>query len=321
MTVEPELTVRVAKRSREALGIDVFELVSLDGTPLPARTAGAHIDVQVPGGMVRQYSLFNDPAETCRYVIGVLEDPASRGGSKAMHAHVHEGDTLKISAPRNQFPLVEDATHSLLLAGGIGVTPLMSMAERLAACEASFELHYSSRSRERTAFCDWLAAERFEGRVHHHFDDGEPQEKLQLETLLAQTDPGTHLYVCGPKGFMDWVLSSARDAQWPEEQLHSEFFSNEVSSLGDGEFDIKIASSGEIIRVGAKQTVVAALADRGIKLQVSCEQGVCGTCLTGVLAGEPDHKDLFLMPKEQALNDQFLPCCSRARSELLVLDL
>ncbi|MFK8023043.1 MAG: 2Fe-2S iron-sulfur cluster-binding protein [Ilumatobacter sp.] len=317
-----ELTVRVARRANVARDIDAFELVALDGAALPPTTAGAHIDVQIPGGLTRQYSLANDPADTDRYVIGVLNDPASRGGSAAMHALVKEGDTLTISPPKNHFPLAENAAHSVLLAGGIGVTPLLAMAERLASCGASFELHYSTRSRERTAFCDRLAAERFAGRVHHHFDDGGADQQLDLGALLAREEPGTHLYVCGPNGFMEWVLSSARSAGWPDERLHFEFFSAApIDTTDDGSFEVQLSSSDAVIRVGAEHTVIAALAAHGVSIPMSCEQGVCGTCLVGVLEGEPDHKDLYLMPKEQAANDRFLPCVSRARSERLILDL
>lgn len=317
-----ELNVRVARRTCEAIGIDTFELVPIDGGTLPPASAGAHIDVHVPGGLVRQYSLANDPADSHRYLIGVLDDPQSRGGSSAMHSQLNEGDTLRISSPKNHFPLAEDATHTVLLAGGIGVTPMLAMAERLLSSGASFELHYSTRSPERTAFRSRLAAERFSGHIHHHFDDGDPGQHLKLDAVLSLDDPGVHLYVCGPTGFMDWVLSSASTAGWPEERLHSEFFSAApVDTTDDGAFDVRVASSGAVVRVAADQTVVSALAEHGINIPMSCEQGVCGTCLTGILDGEPEHKDLYLMPKEQILNDRFLPCCSRSRSDLLVLDL
>lgn len=317
-----QLTVRVARRESVARDIDAFELVMPDGSSLPSVTAGAHVDVHIPGGFIRQYSLANDPADVDRYVIGVLNDPASRGGSAAMHARVKEGDVLTISSPKNHFPLAEDATHSVLLAGGIGVTPLLAMAERLSSIGASFELHYSTRSPERTAFGARLAGERFADRVHHHFDDGGPDQQLDLDSLISRDGPGTHLYVCGPNGFMEWVLSTARSAGWPEDRLHFEFFSAApIDATDDGSFDVQLSSSDAVIRVGAEQTVIAALAAHGVSIAMSCEQGVCGTCLVGVLEGEPDHKDLYLMPKEQAANDRFLPCVSRARSERLILDL
>ncbi|MDM0079175.1 PDR/VanB family oxidoreductase [Variovorax sp. J31P179] len=317
-----ELNVRVASKTAEALDICAFELVQPDGSALPAFSAGSHIDVRLPTGITRQYSLCNDASETHRYLIGVLRDPASRGGSRAMHEQVNEGDLLRIAAPRNHFALDEEAPHSLLLAGGIGITPLLSMAEKLAAAGRSFDMHYCTRSPERAAFRHRIAAAAFAGQVRFHFDDGLDAQKLDIDRTLAAAPADTHLYVCGPKGFIDWVLARARGAGWAESRLHFEFFGAEVAaSATDGAFDVKLASSGRVIRVPADRTVVQALSQAGVEIQVSCEQGVCGTCLTRVLEGEPEHKDLYLTPEEQAANDQFTPCCSRSRSPLLVLDI
>jgi vanillate O-demethylase ferredoxin subunit len=322
MTNASTLAVRVARKIDEAQDICSFELVAVDGGPLPAFTAGAHVDVQLPGGISRSYSLCNDPQETQRYLLGVLRDPASRGGSRAMHDTVQEGDVLQISAPKNHFPLAPGAQRSLLLAGGIGVTPLLAMAEQLAHAQADFELHYCSRSAQRTAFRERLAASAFADKVEFHFDDAAPAQKFDLMRLLAAPQAGVHIYVCGPKGFMDAVLISARAQGWPAEQLHHEFFSAEVlTSDSDASFEIKLASSGRIVMVPKDKTVTQALAEAGIDILMSCEQGVCGTCLTRVLDGVPDHRDSYLTPEEQAANDQFLPCCSRAKTPQLVLDL
>ena len=316
------ITVRVARKSAEALDICSLELVSPDGAPLPAFSAGSHIDVHLPNGLTRQYSLCNDPAEGHRYLIGVLKDPTSRGGSLAVHESVHEGDMLSISAPKNHFALAHEVQESLLLAGGIGITPILCMAERLSVTGAQFELHYAARSRERMAFQGRIARSSFADRAAFHFDDGDDRQKMNLDALLAAPHGGKHLYVCGPKGFMDAVLAKARAGGWAESQLHYEFFSAEVvKSASDGSFEVKLASSGKRIRVGKDQTVVQALAAAGVLVQTSCEQGVCGTCLTRVLEGEPDHRDMYLTPEEQAANEQFLPCCSRAKSACLVLDL
>jgi vanillate O-demethylase ferredoxin subunit len=280
------------------------------------------VDVQLPGGLSRQYSLCNDPKETHRYLIGVLRDPASRGGSQAMHEQVQEGQVLQISAPKNHFPLAHDAKRSLLLAGGIGVTPILCMAERLAITGAEFEMHYSTRSRERTAFYERIASSAYAPQVQFHFDDGAAAQKLDLAALLAVPQAGVHLYVCGPKGFMEAVLNTARAQGWPESQLHYEFFGAEVAkSDSDASFEIQLASSGRLITVPKDQTITQALAAAGVEIMMSCEQGVCGTCLTRVLDGVPDHKDSYLTPEEQAANDQFLPCCSRSRTPMLVLDL
>lgn len=322
MSSASTLSVRVARKAVEAQDIVTLELVATDGSALPAFGAGAHVDVQLPGGITRQYSLCNDSQETHRYLIGVLRDPASRGGSKTVHDLVKEGDVLQISTPKNHFPLAHDAKKSLLLGGGIGITPILCMAERLANTGADFELHYATRSAQRTAFRERIGKSSFASKVAFHFDDGAAEQKLDLAQLLVKPEAGTHLYVCGPKGFMDAVLNTAREKGWPEDQLHYEFFGAEVAkSDSDASFEIKLASSGRIVMVPKDKTVTQALAEAGVEIMMSCEQGVCGTCLTRVLEGVPDHKDSYLTPEEQAANDQFLPCCSRSKTPQLVLDL
>jgi vanillate O-demethylase ferredoxin subunit len=315
------LAVTVMRKAIEAEGIASFELAAADGRALPAFSAGSHIDVQVPGGLTRQYSLCNDSLEQHRYRIAVLLDPASRGGSVAMHDAVHEGDVLHISEPRNHFPL-HHAQRSLLFAGGIGVTPLLCMAQRLGAIAAEFELHYCTRSPERTAFRQEIATSAFADRVKFHFDDGPPSQKLHLERLLATPDTGTHLYVCGPAGFIDHVVNTAKAHGWTPDQIHLEYFAAAPQDRSaDGAFEVKLASSGKSYPVAAGQSVVQALREHGIEIMTSCEQGVCGTCITRVLDGVPDHRDLYFSDEEKAKNDQFTPCCSRACSRTLVLDL
>lgn len=313
--------VRVARKTREAEGICSYELVRADGTALPPFAAGAHIDVHLPNGLVRQYSLCNAPGETHRYVIAVLRDAASRGGSQAMHDDVDAGSVLTIGAPKNHFPLV-DAERTLLLAGGIGVTPILAMAETLADSDAAFEMHYCARAPERAAFAERLGAARFAARVRMHYDSGAQDQRLDLAALLAAPASGTHLYVCGPQGFIDHVLDSARARGWAAAQLHVEYFGAAAADTGDDRpFDVQLASSGKVVTIPAGRTVLKVLAEQGVNIPYSCEEGVCGTCLTRVLAGEPDHRDLYLTDEERAANDQFAPCCSRARTPLLVLDL
>jgi len=319
------IQVRVAGKTSEADAICSYELVPLDGAPLPPFEAGAHIDVHLGAhhsdSLIRQYSLCNPPGETHRYQIGVLRDADSRGGSQAMHDHIDTGAILQISAPKNHFPLV-DAKRTLLLAGGIGVTPILAMAEALAAKGAAFELHYSARSPERAAFKERLGAPHFAGRVHFHYDSGDAAQKLDLPSLLASPDADTHLYVCGPQGFIDHVLGSAKSLGWAAAQLHVEYFSAAaVDTSGDQAFDVKLASSGKVVSIPAGQTVIKVLAEHGVDVPYSCEEGVCGTCLTRVLEGVPDHRDVYLTEEEQAANDQFTPCCSRAKTKVLVLDL
>lgn len=315
------IDVVVVSRNNEAQDICSYELASVDGKPLPAFSAGAHIDVHLPDGQVRQYSLCNHPEERHRYLIGVLKDPASRGGSRSLHERVHEGTHLTISEPRNLFPLAHDARRSLLFAGGIGITPILCMAERLAHAGADFELHYCARAEDRAAFVQRLKTSPFAERVFLHFDE-QPHTALNAAQVLAKPEANVHLYVCGPGGFMQHVLDSARAQGWQEACLHREYFTAaSVDSSLDGGFSVKVASSGRVFEIPADKTVVQVLESHGIEIAVSCEQGICGTCLTRVLEGIPEHRDLFLTEQEQALNDQFTPCCSRAKTALLVLDI
>jgi vanillate O-demethylase ferredoxin subunit len=319
------LRVRVARKTREAEGVAGFRLMAADGAPLPAFAPGAHIDVSLPGGLVRQYSLCNLPAQDGHYEIGVLRDAASRGGSQALHDAVHEGTLLNISPPRNHFPLDEGAAHSLLLAGGIGVTPLLSMAQRLAVLNADFALHCCSRSAARAPYRRRLEASAFAQRVFFHHDDGPTAQRIDLAATLGAPAPGRHVYVCGPQGFLDAARAAARALHWPDAQVHFEYFSGALPAMGAagaaGDFEVALRRSGRVVRVPASLSVVDALAAAGIEIPVSCAQGVCGTCLTRVLEGDIEHRDLYLTPAEQAANDQFLPCCSRSRSARLVLDL
>lgn len=311
--------VKVLRRREEAQDIASFELARADGGTLPPFSAGSHIDVHLPIGLVRQYSLVNDPHDAAHYRIGVLRDPDSRGGSASMHAHVHEGDMLTISEPRNHFPLVH-APHTILLAGGIGVTPLLCMAQRLGATGASFELHACNRSLARSAFVEEMRA--FGERFQLHLDDGDAAQKLDLPAVLAKGPAGSRICVCGPAGFIDFVVNTAKAQGIPDDHVHLEYFGAAAQdSSGDREFEVRLASTGQTYTIPADKSVTAALSEQGVEIMVSCEQGVCGTCLTRVLEGEVDHRDQYLTDEEKACHDQFLPCCSRAKSPMLVLDL
>ncbi|AMV48698.1 PDR/VanB family oxidoreductase [Paraburkholderia caribensis] len=308
-----------------AQGIRMFELAPLDGTRLPEYTPGAHIDVHLPTGLVRQYSLCGGPQQRDAYVIAVQHNVASRGGSRAMHA-LQVGDTLSIDGPRNHFPLANDARYSVLLAGGIGITPLLSMAERLARTQASFELHYCVRNRERAAFLDRLDAPHLNGRCTLYTDDAPADARIDVARIVRDPLPGSHLYVCGPSGFMDHAFDTAKQAGWTDRHLHREYFSAPAIDTRDNAptaraFSVRLARSGKLVSVSERETVVQALAAHGVCIETSCEQGVCGTCLTRVLAGDPEHRDLYLTDDERARNDQFLPCCSRSHTDELVLDL
>lgn len=320
-----DLTVRVARKQAEAQDICSLELVAADGGALPAFEAGAHVDVVLPaagGEWIRQYSLCNAPGETHRYLIAVLREPDSRGGSDSVHDTLAEGDLLRISVPRNHFALAPDAPHHLLLAGGIGITPLMAMAEQLSRQGAPFALHHATRSRARTPFLARIAASAFAQQVSHHHSDGGATQRLDIAATLAQAPAGSHLYVCGPQRFIDAVLATARGQGWPGARLHCEYFgAAAIDTSGDGAFELEVASTGQVITVQPNQTALHALQAAGLDIASSCEEGVCGTCLTGVISGTPNHRDHYLTTEEQEANDQFLPCCSRARSARLVLAL
>lgn len=316
------LSVKVVAKRAEATDICSFELADPQGRTLPPFSAGAHIDIEVHDNLVRQYSLCNHPGEQHRYVIAVLKDPKSRGGSLAMHEQVQAGMLVNISEPKNHFPLAASARKSLLFAGGIGVTPILCMAERLAQVGSDFEMHYCARSADRMAFIERIRQSGFAERIHLHFDDGEPTQKLDLTRVLSQPQADVHLYVCGPGGFMEWVLGTARQLQWPEVQVHREYFAAVAQTAAvAGEFEVQLSSTGKVYRVPPGRSITTVLAEQGVDIPVSCEQGVCGTCITRVLEGTPEHLDSYLTDSERARNDQMTPCCSRARSPRLVLDL
>lgn len=314
------LDLRVLSRRIEAEDIVSLVLASTDGGELPPFSAGAHLDVEVAPGLVRQYSLCNNPRHRDHYEIAVLRDPASRGGSAAVHARFRELDPIRVSEPRNHFPLQPATGAAMLVAGGIGITPLLCMAERLSALGAPFVLHYCARSPARTAFRDRIAASPFADRIAFHFDDGPEAQHFDPRALFAGADGDTHAYVCGPAGFIGWVLDAAKDAGFPAERLHREYFSAapaEPAPGGDAPFLLRIASTGETIQVGAEESAATALARHGVDVPVSCEQGVCGTCITRVIEGRPDHRDMLMIDSD----DEFTPCCSRALTPLLVIDL
>jgi ferredoxin-NADP reductase len=312
------MQVRVRKIVWRAEGINSYELVSPDQAPLPPFTAGGHIDVQIPGGFVRQYSLCNDPRERHRYVIGVLREDSGRGGSRAFHERVRAGDILSISGPRNNFPLANGARRHLLIAGGIGSTPLIAMVWQMLGDDAEFEMHYCARSPERAAFRHQLAAPALKGRVSFHYDGGDPRQGLDLAAVLKHYREGTHLYCCGPAGLMGAVQSAA--AHWPAGTVHFEYFAAPRAELSvDTEFRIRIASTGAELPVPPDRTILEVLRGNGVQIESSCAAGVCGTCRTRYLEGEPDHRDFVLTADEQA--EYVMVCCSRSRSGLLVLDL
>lgn len=316
------LQLRVRSVTYEAQGIHSFELVHPSGEELPPFTAGAHIDVHVPGGLVRNYSLCNPSTERHRYQIAVLHVLDGRGGSRAMHEAVRTGDTILVSEPRNQFPLSDTAERHLLMAGGIGITPLLSMLETLKARGAAFEFHYCTRSPERTAFVDRLQALRQHGSISIHHDQGDPARGLDIGALLKTHQPGTHLYFCGPAGFMEAARRGS--AHWPKESIHFEYFVAPAAAPAAGatareNYKVRLASKGCELDVPAGRSILEVLRAAGIQCESSCEAGICGTCRTRYLDGEPEHNDMVLTEDERS--EYVMICCARSRSEVLTLDL
>lgn len=316
------LVVSVAAIAREADDILSFELRHPEGASLPAFTAGAHIDVHLEGGLIRQYSLCGDPAERFSYRIAVLRESAGRGGSQAMHA-VKAGDRLSISTPRNHFPLAgPEANFHLLLAGGIGVTPMMAMIHELESRRADYLLRYCTRSPAKTAFLDRLAPRIKTGHVILHHDGGDPAKGLDIAGLLASFVPTQHVYICGPKGFM--ATAKAAVGTWPPHCVHFEHFSavettDDEAAWDAKPFQVKIKKTGEVIDIPAHKSVVNALRDAGHDIETSCEEGICGTCITRYVEGEPVHRDVVLSDDQR--QSYVMICRARSKTPMLVLDI
>lgn len=313
--------VRLHAVRLEAEGVHSLELRPLPGQALPPFTAGAHVDLHLPNGLVRSYSLSNPPADAQRYVLGVHRSPTSRGGSAFVHAQLHVGQTLRVGMPRNNFPLFEDAPHTVLIAGGIGITPLRSMVGRLEALGRSWELFYGCRERACAAWHEELLALEAlaPGRVHFNFD-GEPgAQRLDLHRIAAGARGDAHLYCCGPRPMLE--AFEAATAGLPRERVHVEYFSAREAPASEGGFRVELARSGRTVCVAPGQTILDALLAEGVDAPYACMEGVCGSCETRVLAGTPDHRDLVLSSEERRANDRMMICCSGAKTGTLVLDL
>lgn len=298
-----------------AEGIHLYEFAAADGAALPPFTAGAHIDLHLPNGLVRQYSLCNPQHETARYVVGIKRDAASRGGSSYVHDQLKVGTLVALGAPRNHFALHEQARHTVLVAGGIGVTPIACMAQRLRALGASFELHYSVRRREEAAFLDVLAGPE----LHLHVDAEQGGAPLPLRAIVARAPDEAHLYCCGPAPMLD--AFEAACAARPAGHVHLERFAAATPAAAEGGFTVQLARSGRSVFVPKGATILDTLRGLGIAVQASCEQGICGSCETRVLAGTPDHRDSLLSDEEKRANQVMMVCCSGSKDPVLVLDL
>ena len=318
----PLIRVRVEETVREAEGVRSLLLARRGPFRLPAYAPGAHIDVHCGEGIIRQYSLCGDPADRRRYRIAVTRVPTSRGGSELVHSIVREGDMLEIGAPRNNFPLDEAAPHSVLLAAGIGITPIVAMAERLASLGRSFEMHYFSRGAAHTAFRGRILGSDYADRVSLHEGLDVPGTQARLREILTERAPVGLVYMCGPGPFMDAAKAIAGET-WSAESIRLERFASGPGGEGGptAPFAITLARSGERYEVAADETILEVLERNDVNAAFSCEQGVCGTCVTGVIRGQIDHRDDFLTPRQKAANDRMCLCVSRAGGGELVLDL
>jgi tetrachlorobenzoquinone reductase len=311
------IEMRVESVAPLAEGIVSYDLRPSVGSELPAFSAGAHIDLYLPQGLVRSYSLVNSQEERHRYVIAVNRDAASRGGSAWVHGTVGPGSRLEIGAPRNNFPLAEDAAHSLFIAGGIGITPLWCMIQRLQSLGRSWQLVYCARTRLHAAFRSEL--ERLGSVVRFNFD-GEPGGALlDLTKLVAAAAPDTHLYCCGPVPMLE-AFERATAAREPA-RVHMEYFSAKAPPAMDGGYTVVLARSGLSFEVVRGKTIIDTLIEKGFDAPYSCLEGVCGTCETRVIEGTPDHRDLVLSKGERAANRTMMICCSGSKTAKLVLDL
>ncbi len=315
------ISVSVAAKREIATGTFLFELVTPGGDcarPLPPFTAGAHLTVVTPSGVRRNYSLCGDPSDTTRYCIAVKRDANGRGGSVSMADDVAHGSTLLISAPRNNFELAPRAKKFLFIAGGIGITPILSMMLHLKRGEfaESFSLIYCTRNAENTAFAAALASE-FSGKVVLHHDHGDANQAFDFWPVLERPS-GAHIYCCGPTALMDSVADMS--GHWPSGSVHFERFGVDSKSLTEnGAFDVSLQKTGLSLHVNAEQTLLEALRANGCTVRSSCESGTCGSCRTGLISGDVEHRDVVLAADER--KNQIMVCVSRARSGRLVLDL
>ena len=311
----PSLPLRIVRSAMVAKDIRTFELRRDDGQDLPQFTAGSHISLRVPNGLVRKYSLCNDPMERERYVIAALREPAGRGGSLSLVDEAKDGDEIPVAPPRNDFPLVKSPAGFTLIAGGIGITPIMSMIRHLKSSGGRFKLYYCTRSPEQTVFRDELAGPEFRGQVVIHHDGGDLAHALDLWPMLEQ--PKGHVYCCGPRGLMTAVRDMT--GHWSPSAVHFEAFTEpHKHAASDKLFRVRLARSGAAVDVPAGTTILDAIRGAGHQAASSCESGTCGTCRTRLIAGEADHRDLVLTDSERG--DNIMICVSRARSDELVID-
>jgi tetrachlorobenzoquinone reductase len=315
------IDARLTEITPVARDTNLYTFARTDGAPLPPYKPGAHIDLHLPNGLVRQFSLVAPNATPQCYIVGVKRDENSRGGSRYIIEQMKVGDQIKISAPRNNFPLVEDAEHVVLFAGGIGITPIWCMAQQLNALGRSWKLYYACRSRADMAFVETL--EKFEQKFRHlHFDD-QAGKVLDIAATMAEIPQSAHLYCCGPNPMLK--AFEAATAGRPRNLIHVEYFTPKEEAAGDdnklGGFWVELAKSGEEYFIPEGKKVLEVLFDAGVDVDYSCELGICGACETKVISGIPVHHDSVLSEEEQATNEKVMICCCGCKTERLVLDM
>lgn len=317
-TSSAEYRCKVTSRVQETGDIVSFALTPI-GRTLPQLTPGMHVSVTTPSGFVRQYSIINGPHEREAFLIGVKRELQSVGGSKSMHDDVQEGTELKITVPRNGFPLRRNGRQPVLIAGGIGITPILAMAQALNVTGDTYAMHYFVRGPEHTPFKERLRTLGKNIIIHAGLDvEG---TRRRLEEIVEKLDPEqTEIYTCGPGPMIDTVKDVACKRGIPEESVRFEYFKNTDVPTGGEAFEVTLAKSGKTFMVPPDKTLLKACWDAGVELEASCEQGVCGTCMTAVLSGEPDHHDTYLSKRERESGKWIMPCVSRCKSQKLVLD-
>ena len=309
------LKLRVASKTQLTDQIVGLKLESADGSVLPGFGGGAHLNLHLGKGLSRQYSLCNPSESPAAYELAVLIESESRGGSKAVAA-LAVGDLVESDEPQNHFGLKTASNHRLF-AAGIGITPMLAMARELEGRGSKFDLLYRAKSSDKAAFYSDLTGSDF---TQFSFSS---EGTLDLADKVAAPGADEQLYVCGPQRFIDAVLEAAKEAGWRSDQLNREYFNAAVPESEDGDkpFTVKLKSTGDEYQIPVDQTISQVLEDAGVFVPLSCESGVCGTCLVDVISGEPDHRDLYMSDEEHAANRQITVCCSRSKTPFLEIDL
>jgi tetrachlorobenzoquinone reductase len=312
----PTIPMRVTAIRYAAQDTNLYEFRRPDGAVLPPVQPGCHIDIHLPSGMLRQYSLVTADGDPAAYVIGVKRDRLSRGGSSFIHDRLRVGQIVEIGGPRNNFPLNEDAGHTVLIAGGIGITPIWCMAQRLAKLGRGFELHYACRERGEAAFIDELQRLAV---ATLHFDAENEGRFLDIAAIVAAAPLHAHHYCCGPLPMLAGFEAATK--LLPPETVHAEYFAPKQEAATAGGYIVELRRSGRQFEIVAGKTILQVLRGAGIEAPYSCEEGICGACEVAVLSGTPDHRDNVLSESARQAGNAMMICCSGSKSAKLVLDL